>query len=97
MIYLRLLRSPLLWAAVAGLMAWAAWGQFQRANAADAARRAAEEASRILSDFTIRQRDREADLLAAIGDLANVPDTTACADSPAMRAALDRLRAGGRP
>ena len=95
--WLRLLTSPLVWASVAALMAWAAWGQFQRANAADAQRRAAEEASRILSDFTMRQREREAQLFEAIGDLANVPETNVCMDSPALRAVGDRLRALGRP
>jgi hypothetical protein len=95
--WLILLRSPLVWAAVAALMAWAAWGQFQRANAASDALRAAEEASRITSEFIMRQREREADLLAAIGELANVPDSNSCVESPAMRHTLDRLRAGSRP
>ena len=97
MTWLRLLTSPLVWAAVAALMAWAAWGQFQRANAASDALRAAEAASRITSEYIMRQRDREADLLAAIEGLSNVPDSNTCVQSPAMRHTLDRLRAGERP
>lgn len=97
----RLLLNPwglaLTASAVAALMAWAAWGQFQRANAAVAREKALQEAAEITSDYILRQREREADILAAIGDLANVPETNVCVDSPSLRSVGDRLRPLGSP
>lgn len=80
-------------ASLAAILGFWLWWQAREENAAlRAENRGLHEAARITSRFIEDQRARDTALLDAIGGLANVPDTTACADSPAMRRALDRLR-----
>ena len=94
MTWIVLLRSPLVWAAVAALMAWAAWGQFQRAQDARAAIKGYEEAARVTTRQLEEERRRTNNLILSLEELANVPDTTVCVDSGSIRVLPDILRRG---
>lgn len=91
MAWLRLLTSPLTWAAAAALAGWLAWGQMQRANEAVKERRAAERAAEEVGRFLTAERARSAALSLDLEEVANAPDTFGC--GPAVHGALDRLRA----
>lgn len=90
MTWLALLRSPLVWAAVAALMGWLAWDQFQRASAAREAVRGYEEASRVTTKLLEEERRRTMALILSLEELANVEDSNVCVDSGSIKA-LPRL------
>ena len=96
MTWLRLATSPLVWALASALAAAALFWLWQGAREDNAALRASlrgyEEAAAVTNRFLTSERERTADLILSLEELARVPDTNACADSPSMRAVLDRLR-----
>lgn len=96
MTWLVLLRSPLAWTLGAALAAVVLFWLWQGARAENAALRASqkayEEAAKITTRFLDEERQRTNNLILALEDLANVPDTTVCVDSPAIRALPGLLR-----
>lgn len=90
MTYLALLRSPLVWAAVAALLGWLAWGQFQRANAEAAARAAAQNAARVSALVAARESQAAADWRSLYAELSDVPTTRSC--GPVVNRALEIAR-----
>lgn len=96
MTWLALLRSPLVWALGAALAAVTMFWLWQGAREENAAlrssQRAYEEAAKITTRFLDEERQRTADLILALEELADVPDTTVCVDSPAIRALPGLLR-----
>ena len=92
----RLLLNPwglaLTASAVAALMAWAAWGQLQRAQASQSALRGYEEASRVMTRQLEEERRRTNNLILSLEELANVEDSNVCVDSGSIRVLPDLLR-----
>ena len=78
----------------AAALFWLWQGERDARRAAEAENRGLHEAARVTSAWIEADRARQSRDRLILEEIADAPDTSACADSPSIRAALDGLRRG---